>query len=53
MKKMRCSGCRKCQHEIRQMIALRKGFICNECIAECVNILIGRKLDTTPPERAA
>ena len=35
-----CSFCGKSQDEVRKLIAGTQAFICNECIALCVTVLL-------------
>lgn len=44
-KVLRCHFCTRKSTEVKKMIAGNYAYICNECIAECVNILAGLKLD--------
>lgn len=34
-----CSFCGKSQHEVKKLIAGPAAFICNECVALCVEII--------------
>ncbi len=40
-KKVRCSFCGKSQFDVKKMIAGPAAFICNECVAVCVDVCIG------------
>jgi len=40
-----CSFCNKTQHEVRRLISGPGVYICNECITECNNILLGDTQD--------
>jgi hypothetical protein len=46
-KELRCTFCGKSQFDVRKLIAGPTAFICNECVALCVNICDDEK---TPPE---
>ena len=36
---LRCSFCRKNQHDVRKLIAGPSVFICDECVAVCLEII--------------
>lgn len=36
-----CSFCGKNHKQVRQMVAGPTAFICNECIAVCVDVILG------------
>lgn len=36
---LHCAFCVKSQHEVHKLIAGRAAFICNECVAICVEVL--------------
>jgi ATP-dependent Clp protease ATP-binding subunit ClpX len=55
-----CSFCGKSQHDIKKLIAGPGVFVCNECVALCVQIIDGtpdpkptdiKTLDTMPNEQ--
>lgn len=55
---MSCSFCGKSQHSVSKLIAGPAVFICNECVALCVEILdeemnIGEVIDRAARSRAA
>lgn len=41
-KKLECSFCAKEARQVRQLIAGPVGFICDECVMLCVDILVDR-----------
>jgi ATP-dependent Clp protease ATP-binding subunit ClpX len=52
---MHCSFCGKSQHEVEKLIAGPIGFICNECVAMCNDVIAARPVPdhgyTKPLER--
>jgi hypothetical protein len=44
---LHCSFCNKSQHDIRQLIAGPKVYICNECVDICVDVIAGIRKDQT------
>ncbi|MFW8566321.1 ATP-dependent Clp protease ATP-binding subunit ClpX [Orrella sp. 11846] len=50
-KKLHCSFCEKSQEEVRKLIAGHSGFICDECVELCQNILL-EELIAEPSDRA-
>jgi hypothetical protein len=45
---LRCSFCNKTQHEIQKLIAGPTVFICDECVAACVDIMVSDTRDKAP-----
>jgi ATP-dependent Clp protease ATP-binding subunit ClpX len=46
-----CSFCQKASKEVAKMIAGPGAFICNECVALCVEIIDSKPEDTPPRSR--
>jgi len=40
MKSLRCSFCNRDQNEVRALIAGQSGFICDECVEVCQEIVL-------------
>ncbi|GBQ79571.1 hypothetical protein AA13595_0064 [Gluconacetobacter johannae DSM 13595] len=50
---LRCSFCGKSQNEVKKLIAAPNAFICDECVAVCIDVITTDKIEKAGKRIAA